>query len=117
MLDAVDTRLNLFRLQYVFATSATVICAHNLGPVSKCALQVQPFEHTAAMLQDLQSLTKLHYDPAVGQFLDFGNHSEAMQLQQVMYRTPQGGLVRGPLQRTLTDPSQPPKLQLVPHFG
>ena len=69
------------------------------------------------MLEDLESLKRLHQDPESGQFLDFGNHSEAMQLQQVMYRTPQGGLVRGPLQRSLTDPSQPPQLQLVPHFG
>lgn len=69
------------------------------------------------MLEDLESLKQLHYDAATGQFLDFGNHSEAMQLQQVMYRTQQGGLVRGPLHRVLTDPTQPPTLQLVPHFG
>ena len=80
-------------------------------------LQVQPFEQTAAMLEDLASLKRLHQDPESGQFLDFGNHSEAMQLQQVMYRTPQGGLVKGPLQRALIDPSQPPQLQLVPHYG
>ena len=78
---------------------------------------MQPFEQTAILLGDLQSLRQLHYDSSSGQFLDFGNHSEAMQLQQVMYRTPQGGLVRGPLQRSLTDSSQPPRLQLVPHFG
>lgn len=81
------------------------------------AFQVQPFEQTATMLEDLQSLKQLHYDAASGQFLDFGNHSEAMQLQQLMYRTPQGAIVKGPLQRALVDPSQPPKLQLVPHFG
>lgn len=79
-------------------------------------LQVQPFQQTAQLLEDVNSLKALHYDSGTGQFRDYGNHSDAMQLQPVVYQTPQG-LVRGPLQRRLVDPSQPPRLQLVPHFG
>lgn len=86
--------------------------------VVKCSVsaQVRPFEQTAQLLEDINSLKALHYDSKTGQFLDYGNHSEAMQLQPVVYQTPQG-LVRGPLQRRLMDASQPPRLQLVPHFG
>lgn len=76
-----------------------------------------PFEETARLLEDMHSLKQLHYDEKTGQFLDFGNHTEAMKLKHVMYRTPQGGVAQGPLQRKLMRPSQPPKLQLVPHFG
>lgn len=79
-------------------------------------MQVLPFQQTAEFLEDISSLNALHYNSKTGQFLDYGNHSEAMQLQPVIYRTPQGP-VRGPLQRRLMDPSQPPRLQLVPHFG
>lgn len=78
--------------------------------------QVVPFEQTAQLLEDMQSLKRLHYSESTGQFLDYGNHTEAMQLQHVIHRTPQGNF-RGPLQRHLVDPSQAPKLQLVPHFG
>ena len=75
-----------------------------------------PFERTAQLLEDMHNLKKLHYSQDRGQFLDYGNHSEAMQLQHVVHSTPQGNF-RGPLQRKLMDPSQPPKLQLIPHFG
>lgn len=93
-----------------------VLCTQ--GKVAECSVsaQVRPFEQTAQLLEDMNSLKALHYDSKTGQFLDFGNHSEAMQLQPVVYKTPQG-LVKGPLQRRLMDPSQPPRLQLVPHFG
>ncbi|KAL0037087.1 hypothetical protein WJX77_012205 [Trebouxia sp. C0004] len=78
--------------------------------------EVLPFEKTAELLEDIQSLKRLHFSDSTGQFLDYGNHTEAIQLQHVIHRTPQGNF-RGPLQRHLVDPSQPPKLQLVPHFG
>lgn len=78
--------------------------------------QVKPFDETARLLEDTASLKHLHCDKSTGQFLDFGNHTDAMKLQHVMYRTPQG-VVQGPLQRKLMRSSQPPKLRLVPHFG
>ena len=79
-------------------------------------LQVLPFEQTAQLLEDVTSLKDLHFDAATGHFLDYGNHTEALQLQHVVYNTPQGQF-RGPLQRRLMDPSRPPGPQLVPHFG
>lgn len=112
----------LFVLSLVVSSAVTwlvtlfVSCTGTVTSWSVLCAQVQPFQQTAELLEDVNSLKTLHYDSKTGQFLDYGNHSEAMQLQPVVYRIPQG-LVRGPLQRRLMDPSQTPRLQLVPHFG
>ena len=114
-------RLDLNKVWYICERkSNTILVLQYCGQkkVVKCSdsAQVRPFEQTAQLLEDINSLKALHYDRKTGQFLDYGNHSEAMQLQPLVYKTPQG-LVKGPLQRTLVDPSQPPRLQLVPQFG
>ena len=44
--------------------------------------QVGPFAATAALLEDFDLLNQLHLDAATGQYRDWGNHTEGVQLRK-----------------------------------
>lgn len=72
------------------------------------------FEATAAALEAFSTLRAMHYDAARGQFLDFGNHSEAVELRWAMVKAHPQDPGSPRLLRMVT---QPPRERLVPHFG
>ena len=77
-------------------------------------MQAAQHEATAASVEDFASLRDLHWDGAQGQFLDFGRHTEGIELRWVLDRDPDGRPIGRRLERAVL---APPRLQHVPHFG
>ncbi len=78
-------------------------------------VQVGAIQETAQQLSDVRRLNELHYDRAAGQYRDWGEHTEAVSMQWVDWKTPEGHFVKRSLVRVVEKPE--PSLQLVPHFG
>ena len=77
--------------------------------------QVAPYQQMAAMLRDMDTLAANHWDAAAAQFRDWGNHTEAVELQWRTLQTPDGRPISRDLIRVAGPP--PPVPQFVPHFG
>ena len=77
-------------------------------------MQAAQHEATAAALEDFASLRSLHWDGARGQFLDYGSHTDAVELRWVLYRDADGRPVAQHLERAVLAQPRP---QHVPHFG
>ncbi|CAL5220064.1 g2015 [Coccomyxa viridis] len=77
--------------------------------------EVGAIQETAQQLSDVRRLNELHYDRAAGQYRDWGEHTEAVSMQWVDWKTPEGHFVKRSLVRVVEKPE--PSLQLVPHFG
>uniref|UniRef100_A0A7I4A5H3 Mannosyl-oligosaccharide glucosidase n=1 Tax=Physcomitrium patens TaxID=3218 RepID=A0A7I4A5H3_PHYPA len=69
---------------------------------------------TAAQLTDLDLLNKLHYDAGSGRYLDYGLHTEKVELQRKNFVDPQTGFMQTEVERVVL---KPPELGWVPHYG
>ena len=78
-------------------------------------MQVGAIQETARQLSDVRRLNELHYERKAGQYRDWGEHTEAVAMQWVEWKTPEGRFVKRSLVRAVGKPE--PSLQLVPHFG
>ena len=77
--------------------------------------QVAAIQETAGQLSDVRRLNELHYDWMAGQYRDWGEHTEAVAMRWVDWKTTEGQLVKRGLVRAVGKPDPSP--QLVPHFG
>ncbi|CAL8462054.1 g1585 [Coccomyxa elongata] len=77
--------------------------------------KVAPVQELHAQLSNAAFLDQMHLDRAAQQYRDWGNHTEAVDMQWVESRTPEGYVVGRSYVRVVGQP--PPRPQLVPHFG
>ncbi|CAM6126690.1 unnamed protein product [Calypogeia fissa] len=99
----VDLRCWIAHAAYCMSVFARVINA----PTEK-------YDKTFQELSDLPRLNELHYDKESGSYLDYGLHSEKIELRWKDLEDPDTGLSQRVLRRVVLEP---PKLGWVPQFG
>lgn len=98
------------RCWMALASRSLATIGSNLGMPQE---EVAPIEATAAMLEDFDSLNALHLDQSTWQYLDWGNHTQDVELRRVVVQQAGKPMTRE-LQRVV---HQAPTLQFVPHYG
>ncbi|GAB4823973.1 hypothetical protein N2152v2_011019 [Parachlorella kessleri] len=94
------------------ASRALATIGANLGMPDS---EVSPFAATAALLEDFELLNRLHLDPTTGQYRDWGNHTEGVELRKpVMVMRNGRQQPYGEKRRVV---HEAPRQQFVPHFG
>ncbi|KAJ0235419.1 hypothetical protein HA466_0266020 [Hirschfeldia incana] len=71
------------------------------------------YSSTVKLLSDFNLLNKMHYDPVLGAYLDFGNHTEDVRLVWKDVTGDDGRVSRELVRETYGKP----ELRLVPHIG
>lgn len=89
---------------------ASRIMAKIGSAVGADAADVHVYQRTHALLSDFGKLNELHYHKGSGRYLDYGLHTEDIELRRIAHDTT--GHTR--LERAV---STKPKLKKVPHFG
>lgn len=101
------------RCWMALATRSLATVGSNLGLPTK---EVRPFLEGAAWLEDFGRLNELHWDEGSGEYRDWGNHTEDVELQQPVQMLADGRRVPvGDMQRVVT--GRQPRPQLVPQYG